>query len=69
MSNFAHYIYLNTGKKIDGISQWQALNHNLPSKRTEFVYAINEITGKSAIRYNVVNAVGSCGGHVAVHRG
>ena len=35
---------------IDGVDQWETISNNLPSKRTEFVYSINQVSGRAAIR-------------------
>ena len=36
---------------IDGIDQWDTIKNNAPGKRDEFVYAINELNGRGAIRW------------------
>ena len=35
---------------VDGVSQWDMIRHGWPSNREEFVYAMNELTGRAAIR-------------------
>ncbi len=35
---------------LDGINQWEALSRGTPSPRHEFIYGINQRTGKAAIR-------------------
>ncbi|KAL4224867.1 hypothetical protein ACF0H5_015563 [Mactra antiquata] len=40
-----------TNPFLDGVDQWLSLSRSWPSKRTEFVYNINEVKNSAAIRY------------------
>ena len=44
------WIYLTAEKKLDGVNQLRMLTHGERSARTEFVYNLNEVNGRAAIR-------------------
>ena len=35
---------------MDGINQWRTISRRAPPRRKEFIYGMNEISGRAAIR-------------------
>ncbi|ELT92899.1 hypothetical protein CAPTEDRAFT_165852 [Capitella teleta] len=50
-------------KDVDGVDQWQMLSQRQPSRRKEFVYGINSITGRAAIRRGKYKLIEGTAGH------
>lgn len=40
---------------IDGVNQWLTISKEHPSRRKEFVYGLNQLTGKAAIRQEFIH--------------
>ena len=43
-------IFSEMYKKTDGLNQWRTISMGAAPRRKEFVYGINEISGRSALR-------------------